>query len=67
MCEVLHCTPDYILWGISWANVQLIISDIQRVDYESSANAKNKSAKNNILDLSQSSSMDILKQIASKG
>lgn len=32
-----HWTLDYILWGISWANAQLMIADALKTDYKSKA------------------------------
>lgn len=40
-----HWSMDYILWGISWANLRLMMDDSLRVDYKSkSTTCKDKSS-----------------------
>lgn len=33
MCSHFHWQRDYLLWGISWVNVQLMLADMPSVDY----------------------------------
>lgn len=40
-----HWSMDYILWGISWANLRLMMDDSLRVDYKpKSTTCKDKSS-----------------------
>ena len=34
MCSHFHWQRDYLLWGISWVNVQLMLADMPSVDYD---------------------------------
>ena len=33
VCSHFHWQRDYLLWGISWVNVQLMLADMPSVDY----------------------------------
>lgn len=35
---------DYLLWGISWLNVQMILADALRVDNDQEGNAEESEA-----------------------
>lgn len=35
---------DYLLWGISWLNVQMILADALRVDNDQEGNAEESDA-----------------------
>ena len=35
MCERYGWTFDYVLWGVSWANVRLMLTDAINIDYKS--------------------------------
>lgn len=45
-----HWTLEYILWGTSWANIQLMLADALRTDYK--AGNKGESPASDVLDLS---------------
>ena len=34
VCSHFHRQRDYLLWGISWVNVQLMLADMPSVDYD---------------------------------
>lgn len=34
VCSHFHWRRDYLLWGISWVNVQLMLADMPSVDYD---------------------------------
>ena len=34
VCPHFHWQRDYLLWGISWVNVQLMLADMPSVDYD---------------------------------
>lgn len=59
-----HWTYDYLLWGVSWANVLLMMADAQRTDYESSRENKAKSGDNDVLDLSDPKNIEKLRRMA---
>ena len=62
-----HWTLDYLLWGVSWANVMLMMADAQKTDYDHDKVGKCGKAKhedNDVLDLSDPKNIDILKLIA---
>ena len=33
VCSHFHWRRDYLLWGISWVNVQLMLADMPSVDF----------------------------------
>lgn len=51
-------TCDYILWGVSWVNLQMMMSDLPWYDYETKTDEVKVSAANEI---------DILKKFAKNG
>lgn len=53
-----HWTLDYVLWGIAWANLQLMIRDSIRVDYKHHEGAPQQ------LDLNAPNAMNMLIQMA---
>ena len=57
-----HWDWDKLMWGVSWANVMLMIADGQRTDYES--RHEDKGGNNDVIDLSDLSNIDKLKRMA---
>lgn len=54
-----HWTLDYVLWGITWANLQLMFRDSIRVDY------KHHEGTPQQIDLNAPNAMNMLIQMAS--
>ena len=61
-----HWSWEELMWGVSWANVTMMLADAQRTDYESKR--ENKGNINNddddVLDLSNSADIEKLKRIS---
>ncbi len=55
---------DYILWGVSWANIQLMMADALRTDYKSKGESENNSDIPNTIDLNNADAMNRLMQLA---
>lgn len=56
-----HWTLEYILWGVSWANIQLMIADALRTDYKDrSGYSQQNSNVPEIMDMNDPKSMDVL-------
>ena len=51
------------MWGVSWANVTLMMADSQRTDYESKRDKKDD-RNDEVLDLSDPQSIAKLKKMA---
>lgn len=58
-----HWTWDYLMWGVSWANVTLMMADSQRTDYDSKR-GKSNAEDDEVLDLSDPQNIAKLKKIA---
>ena len=55
------------MWGVSWTNVMLMMADSQKTDYDhenDGKSGKRKTGDNDVLDLSNPKSIDILKRMA---
>lgn len=52
------------MWGVSWANVEMMLADAQRTDYESKRKDKSKANDDGVLDLSNLADVEKLKQMA---
>lgn len=52
------------MWGVSWANVELMLADSQRTDYDSKHENNGKMQDDDVIDLSNSSDVEKLKRIA---
>lgn len=55
---------DYILWGASWANIQLMMADALRTDYKSKDKDDNRSHVPDTIDLNNADAMNRLMQLA---
>lgn len=55
---------DYILWGASWANIQLMMADALRTDYKSKGESEKASDIPNAIDLNNANAMNRLMQLA---
>lgn len=56
---------DYVLWGVSWANLQLMMSDALRVDYKSdSEGGGTENGFPSVIDGNDPGSLDILLRMA---
>ena len=55
-----------IMWGVSWANIMLIMKDTQAIDYHSKDTTSQPSAQNEdkVLDLSNAADVAKLKSMA---
>ena len=52
IAERYKWTVDYILWGISWANLQLMMADALRSDYKSKEKSQNNTPEDGgVIDL----------------
>ncbi|MBR4843512.1 MAG: hypothetical protein IKV06_01205 [Alistipes sp.] len=52
------------MWGVSWANVEMMLADAQRTDYESKHEDKSIAQDDDVLDLSNSADIEKLRRIA---
>lgn len=52
------------MWGVSWANVEMMLADAQRTDYESKRNDKADAKRDEVLDLSNLADVEKLKRMA---
>ena len=62
-----HWTYDYLMWGVSWAVVNLMMADAQHTDYESGKeqrSGKTEIGDSDVLDLSDPKNIEILKRMA---
>lgn len=57
---------DYILWGESWANIQLMMADALRIDYQAKSGS-DKNKDNEVLDLNDPKAFATLKLMAGGG
>ena len=64
IAERYKWTVDYILWGISWANLQLMMSDALRTDYKSKDDEQDNSGMPRTIDLNDPGAMNMLKRLA---
>lgn len=64
IAERYKWTVDYILWGVAWANIQLMMADALRTDYKSKDDKKDTSGMPDTIDLGGSGAMDMLKRLA---
>jgi hypothetical protein len=42
VCAHFHWKLDYLLWGIAWVNVQMMLADMPRYDYKGKSKEKDK-------------------------
>lgn len=61
MANRYHWTYDYILWGISWANLQLMIADALKIDYKQNSTAPRQPFSK--IDLNDADSVNFLKRM----
>ena len=62
-----HWTLDYLMWGVSWSNVNLMMADAQKTDYDRDNDRKvcnGNRQDNDVLDLSDPKNIEILKKMA---
>lgn len=52
------------MWGFSWANVNMMLADAQRTDYESKHEDKSIDKDDDVLDLSNLADIEKLRRIA---
>lgn len=52
------------MWGVSWANVEMMLADGQRTDYEREKSDNPSSKDNDVLDLSDPKNMEKLRRMA---
>lgn len=52
------------MWGVSWANVEMMLADAQRTDYERDKKEAKASSDNDVLDLSNLEDIEKLKRLA---
>lgn len=52
------------MWGVSWANMMLMLADSQRTDYESNREVKDAKGDDDVLDLSNLADIEKLKRMA---
>lgn len=52
------------MWGVSWANVSMMMADAQRTDYERDKKDAPASGDNDVLDLSNLEDIEKLKRMA---
>lgn len=64
IAERYKWTVDYILWGASWANLQLMMADALRTDYKSKDEDKKASGVPDTIDLNKPEAMNMLKRLA---
>lgn len=59
-----HCSLEELMWGFSWANVNMMLADAQRTDYESKHEDKSIDKDDDVLDLSNLADIEKLRRIA---
>lgn len=52
------------MWGVSWANVEMMLADAQRTDYDSKSENRNNEKDADVLDLSKPTDVEKLKRLA---
>lgn len=52
------------MWGVSWANVEMMLADAQRTDYDSKHDGKDNINDSNVIDLSNIADVEKLRRMA---
>lgn len=52
------------MWGVSWANVEMMLADTQRTDYDSKHDGKDNVDDSNVIDLSNIADVEKLRRMA---
>lgn len=59
-----HLAPDYVLWGVSWANLRLMVEDTMRTDYKSkSGENSSQPAAGDVIDMNDPKAIEKLRQM----